>query len=372
MIINGRDYKINVLVLFMEGEADVTIMAVETLLESIEEGVTVSILLNGGTRSDLRELFTRSPHILYYESETNLGVAGGRNFLLFTKECLSSDIVMFVDNDVIPPVDYVRSLAKFLVNRKDAGIVGSTLLNIKPFFIDHDSRIKTSIGSFGNTIVTITNREIKKSLVNTFKSAKFYHIGTNADWFNAYFSSKELYEEICLSLGITKKKDFQSLLKHDKKTTLKYLNRKTKDIQVGNIGGGATAFFRSIVDEVGRLNDVFNPLGYEDADFSIRVLKKGYNNYTDPNTFLIHGTDNRQAERRKTNFMKIVENECRCLTLLYYLHFPDIFKELIHRRMLLNYIAKSFKGDTGMSEFLYFCVKGYKRACEQIELLESV
>jgi hypothetical protein len=57
MIIGKKDYKINVLILFMEHEADVTVATVETLMDGIEEGMVVSILLNGGSRSDLRKMF---------------------------------------------------------------------------------------------------------------------------------------------------------------------------------------------------------------------------------------------------------------------------------------------------------------------------
>ncbi|MEW6673432.1 MAG: glycosyltransferase, partial [Thermodesulfobacteriota bacterium] len=130
MLIDGVEYHINILILLMENEIETTIHTVETLLEGIEDGVTVSILLNGGRLKELHELFSKSGCIRYYESEINLGVAGGRNYLLQTAECKSSDIVMILDNDVVPPMDYVRNLATFLIKQKDAGIVGAIVADI--------------------------------------------------------------------------------------------------------------------------------------------------------------------------------------------------------------------------------------------------
>lgn len=86
----------------MEHEVNVTVAAAETLMDGIEEAVIVSVLLNGVSRSNLCDMFSASPHIRCYESPTNLAVAGQRNYLLDSEETGASDIIMFIDNDVIP------------------------------------------------------------------------------------------------------------------------------------------------------------------------------------------------------------------------------------------------------------------------------
>src|SRR3972149_5150138 len=144
MLIDGREYKINILILLMVGEVGVIVQTVETLLEGMEEGVTISVLLNGGRSGYLKKLFSGFAAIRYYESKENLGVAGGRNYLLKTDECEGSDIVMILDNDVVPPLDYVRGLATFLVRHDESGVVGSVVADIKRF--RGDSRI---IGHYG-------------------------------------------------------------------------------------------------------------------------------------------------------------------------------------------------------------------------------
>jgi GT2 family glycosyltransferase len=372
VIIDKRDYKINILILFMEHEADVTIATVETFMDGIEEGVIVSILLNGGSRTDLRDMFSALPHIRYYESPTNLGVAGGRNFLLGTEESKSSDIIMFMDNDVIPTTDYVRNLATFLVDHPDAGIVGASVLNVGPFFSDHGDSFGRKTGIFGNVIRTITNRRIRRILVRRFENRKFNHIGIDEDWYNAYFSSLDLKDYAKELLGIKRGKSFYSHAKFNKKYTFSYLTNCVKEIPVSNVIGATQAFRRQLLEDIGPLDNIFNPYGYEDADFSIRAVKRGYRNYTDTHTFLLHGTDTRHSTRQDVKLHAKLSNEFRCLTLLYRLHFPDRFEELIRRRIFYEYMMRYVKGEKNADETLYYCLKGHNNGLKQIEEISSL
>ncbi|MBN2225327.1 MAG: glycosyltransferase [Deltaproteobacteria bacterium] len=366
MFIKGKEYKINILILFMEHEVDVTIAAVETLAESIETGVIISILLNGGSRHDHRILFSSSPDIRYYESPKNLGVAGGRNFLLDTEEAKTSDIIMFMDNDVVPTVDYVRSLATFLVTQENVGIVGSTLLNyysIRPII---KNAIITKKGLFKNKIELIDNRTVKKHIKKNYSNDLFYHIGSNVDWFNAYFSSKES-EDFLLGKGSSKKeKPFIPFLLYDKRYSFLYLNDVHSRIQVSNVGGGSQAFFRHLVDDIGKLNELFNPYGYEDVDFSIRAIRKGYRNFVDTNTFLLHDTDKKGLREKHFRYVqgKKEKNslQYKKLTLLYYLHAPTQFKELSYKRMVLRFFIDILWNKPDAVDNLFYAVVGYKDA----------
>ena len=84
----------------MEKEVGATVSTIETLLTNKLHNVTISVLLNGGKSDLLKSLCNQYDFINYYESDKNLGVAGGRNFLFSTEECQASDIVMLMDNDV--------------------------------------------------------------------------------------------------------------------------------------------------------------------------------------------------------------------------------------------------------------------------------
>lgn len=367
MIINGKDYKINILILSMVHEIEVAIQTIETLLESIEDQITISILLNGGQRKDLRGFFSKYPSIKYYEFDTNLGVAGGRNFLLKTEECKQSDIVMLLDNDVIPPIDYIRSLATFLVNNDDAGIVGSSVLDLRHFnkYLSDSGTKKT--GCFGNEIYQVTNQEIKNTLLKNFNPQLFYHIGINKDWYNVYIHPIQYYETICMKLGIMEKHTLCASLKFDENYTSLYKDTKNERFEVSNVIGCSQAFYRKLIEEIGYLNDLFNPYAFEDSDFCKRVMKKGYKNYTATNIFLLHGTDNRHTKRMTPeNISKTQMNLMRSFTILAYLYFPNSYKDLIANRVVLNFINSSLKEHTPY-ESLYHEMKGYKKAIEQIK-----
>lgn len=364
MIINGKDYKISILVLSMVHEIEVTIQTIETLLESIEDQITISILLNGGQRKDLREFFSKCPCIKYYESDTNLGVAGGRNFLLKTEECKQSDIVMMLDNDVIPPIDYVRSLATFLVNNDDAGIVGSSVLDLRRFnkYLSDFGTQKT--GYFGNQIYQVTNQEIKNTLLNNFNHQCFYHIGVDKDWYNVYIFPRQFYEAICVRLGILENQDFYGMLYLYENHTCLYKDAKNEKFEVSNVLGCSQVFYRKLIEEIGYLNDLFNPYAFEDSDFCIRTIQKGYKNYTATNIFLLHGTDNRHNKRMSGSKTKM--NFMRGYTILAHLYFPNSYKDIIAYRMVLYFICSSLRGETPY-ETLYYEMRGYKKAIEQIK-----
>lgn len=351
----------------MVHEIEVAIQTTETLLESIEDQITISILLNGGQRKDLREFFLKYPSIKYYEFDTNLGVAGGRNFLLKTEECKQSDIVMLLDNDVIPPIDYVRSLATFLVNNDDAGIVGSSVLDLRHFNKYLSSFGTKKTGCFGNEIYQVTNREIKNTLLKSFNPQLFYHIGINKDWHNTYIHPKQCYEAICTKLGVLENQTFYDMLKFDGNYTSLYKDAKNEKFEVSNVIGCSQAFYRKLIEEIGYLNDLFNPYAFEDSDFCQRVMKKGYKNYTATNIFLLHGTDNRHSERMTPeNIGKTQTNLMRAFTILAYLYFPNSHKDIIANRMVLSFIYSSLKGYTPY-ESLYHHMKGYTKAIEQIK-----
>ena len=124
--------------LFMEHELDVTLLTIAHLVGQLGDGVSLSVLHNGrGLAGKVGAEIDALDGVHFYEAGENLGVAGGRNYLLRTDECEAADVVMLIDNDVIPPVDYVRRSAEFLLRRDDTGVVGSSVV----LFLDSFNRI---------------------------------------------------------------------------------------------------------------------------------------------------------------------------------------------------------------------------------------
>lgn len=336
MLIDGKGYTINLLILTMINEVEVTIQTIETLLENIEEGVVISVLLNGGRSPRCVELFAQLENIKYYESPANLGVAGGRNFLLNTPECKSSDIVMILDNDVVSPQDYIRRLATFLVRQKDAGVVGAAVGDVSciPFEL---LKYYGNKGRFNNRVFTFDSHHIKSSIIKNLTEERLFHIGINPNYYFAYFSiwpSLLRILNVFLNLLPTEKVNYSPTLKFNTKYQ-ELIKKGINKYVVSNVAGCSQAFRRNLVDKIGYLNEMFSPYGYEDVEFCLRTIKAGYTNYIDTNTWLYHGTDNRHKKR---NCDKELENKFRCVTILASIIFdkPILYKWIVIKLIMID------------------------------------
>jgi GT2 family glycosyltransferase len=310
MITDGKDYKINLLILTMSHEIDVTIQTIETLLVGDMSGVTISVLLNGSSDFKFKGLLSSHNNIKYYESSENLGVAGGRNFLLKTQECNNADIIMFLDNDVIPSIDYIKNLATFLISQNDAGVVGAIIADFN-YITGSILKHCGEKGFFGNNIIKIKSKEIKKyTLSNThidFFYLRFFQIGMHPNFKDTFFSAKNLllfmiYRILLIIFKI--EIPYGVNLKYNNKY-IQYIINGIDKYPVSAIAGCSQAFKRELLNEVGLLDDRFNPYGFEDIDFCYRVEQAGYKNYIDTNTWIYHDTDDRRIKRDKYLMMEI-------------------------------------------------------------------
>jgi GT2 family glycosyltransferase len=352
----------------MKDEIDVTIQTVETLLESIEDDITISILFNGGNSSELRELFAGFNCIKYYESQQNLGVAGGRNFLLRTVECKNSDIVFFLDNDVVPPLDYVRNLSTFLVHQQDAGVVGAIVADIRkiPYRL-----VKSSFGDrgvFGNRLFKMSSASIKDLLINELSPEHLFHIGIHADYRLSYFSLRPLlfYKIMRFVFSLLRmNKNFSPILKNNT-ACLSLIEDGISHYRVSNIAGCSQAFKRQLVEEIGGLNDLFNPYGFEDAEFCARSINAGYNNYIDTNTWLYHGTDTRHRERDPD---MSCENQFRGLTIFASIIFsnPLRYRVVILKIIVFEFLLEMLQYPAMAKRRLKCKLAGYRKTLKSLE-----
>lgn len=317
MNINGKDYKINIIILLMEKELGVTIKTIETLVFALEHHVSVSILLNGGYSCHLKGLCNKHDQIFYYESAENLGVAGGRNFLFSMPECKSSDVIMILDNDVIPTVDYVRELVTFLLENDDAGIVGGISADLNAFGFESLIAYESE-GCWGGQTWKIRSSDIKEMVCSNLKPDSIYHMGVHPDYTYAYFSIKPMLKKMFLKFfgGASEKQFATPLLKFDQ-SLLNAIAGGLKSYPVSNVAGCSQVFRRSLLDEIGPLNPCFNPYGYEDSDFCMRAIRSGYANYITSDVWLFHGTDSRHAVRDYAKYNNML---FRGITILSYLH----------------------------------------------------
>ncbi|MCK4784390.1 MAG: glycosyltransferase family 2 protein [Desulfobacteraceae bacterium] len=336
----------------------------ETLLLSIEDDVIISVLLNGGESPWLRELFSKHECIKYYESPINLGVAGGRNHLLKTEESRNSDIIMILDNDIVPPVDYVKNMASFLIKHKDVAVVGPAMADMRHITY---SAVKHhgEKGVFGNRIFKIKSKNIKRYILAEFTPDRVYHIGTHPNFFYAYFSIRPYFYNVidtffsALGFNINR----SPFLKNNTKY-YRLLHDGSDKISVTNVGGGTQTFRRSLVEEIGDYDNKFNPFGYEDVEFCTRALKAGYKNYIDLNTWIYHGTDDRQ---RKRDPLKLLKNRFRCLTHYAASAIPGRFtqKEVMLKLIMFETFFDVIRPNEDVAKNIKARLDGYKTALQE-------
>jgi len=301
MEIGTQNYRIAVIVMMMEHEFAATRVMMESLLFSAGPGqdVSISLLLNGACKRDIESYFTRIGNLTYYCSPENLGVAGGRNFLLTRPEVIGSDIIIILDNDLLVPEDYVGRMARFLVSHPDAGLVGPVMLWASPCraFLDARGLIGLNASEAGERC-RFRSQDLKRFWVEHGDREMLYYLGTYNWFLTDAMATPSSIQNLLLSL--------------EKKTGLKrscYLHHHADPALVASIKGGRDALETRVVNgggqvlrssllsRVGLLDPAYHPYGHEDHELSIRVERAGYHNYTDCTTFVLHGIDERQPVR---------------------------------------------------------------------------
>ncbi|MBI2995052.1 MAG: glycosyltransferase [Gammaproteobacteria bacterium] len=359
MRIDGRDYRINVLILCMPDEARVTAGLLKSLQRTLEPGVTISVLVNGGDSAELCRLSGATQDVKYYCSAQNLGVAGGRNMLLNAPECRESDIVMVLDNDVVVPGDYIRRLATFLVRRRDAGVVGGIAADLAAY-----NRLAADALDADST-TDVRSLDIKRTLLPDLRAESLFHAGVSRNYRYAYFSALpsclhvlrrlpafSLFRPLIPDAG-------EPPLLRGSSGFLKAVADGVESYEVSNVAGCSQAFRRDLVDRIGCLDERFNPYGFEDSEFCIRASKAGYRNYIDVNTWLLHGTDSRQGKRDRN---RSLVNSFRGRTVLAALTLDDRgqAKRILLKLICLHFLLDLVQGPRTAMRNTMYRMRGYQ------------
>ncbi len=301
MEIAGRNYRIAVVVMMMEKEFAATRVMMESLLFSArpEKDVSISLLLNGARNKDIESYFTRIGKLTYYCSPENLGVAGGRNFLLTRREVIGADIIMILDNDLLLPEDYIERMARFLVSRPEAGLVGPVMLWARPCrpFLDAGALIGRNVSLMGEA-PRFKSEDLKRFWVERGGRESLYYLGTYNWFLTDVIATPSSIQNLLLWLekriGLTRT---LYLYHHSDPALIASIKGGLPAQETRVVNGGGQVFRSSLLTRVGLLEPAYHPYGHEDHELSIRVERAGYRNYTDCNTFVLHGIDERQPIR---------------------------------------------------------------------------
>jgi GT2 family glycosyltransferase len=356
----------SVIILCQPAETAVTALTLHHLARDLDGSGSVHVLMNGGFVGQLRTMAPDSPRISYYSSPTNLGVAGGRNFLLRLPEVQDSDVIVVLDNDVITPPGHVERMVAVLMADQHAGVIGPAVL--------HLPAVSRALG-FGDRDVLhapITNERMTRLGRHLRDQETWFHLGTNPDWRAGYIDELQIEQQLVRGAGGSTE-PFYAMNHENPSIRSAIANGSTALIPAANVAGCCQVFRRELLDEVGYLMDEFSPYGYEDVDFCIRVADTGRRNYIDPTIFMLHGTDRRHSDRRTPERVIATQrNFMRCKTLLTWRHAQSTWRTSVETTIVRRYLLARQTGTPGRAgDYLRAHVAGSRDAFRQIEHLAA-
>jgi GT2 family glycosyltransferase len=322
-----------VLILSQPSETVVTALTLRHLVHDADPTTTIHVLMNGGFVGELREIAPRSPKIGYHASPTNLGVAGGRNFLLRLPEVREADVIVILDNDVITPPTHVARLVNAVARDPEAGVIGPAILNLHT--------VGPSLGLTESDLHRpITNERLTRLGRQLREETAWFHLGAHPNWEAVYFDELRV-ERLLMRHAGADVDPFPEMNHQDPAIRVAVAGGASAVIPASNVAGCCQAFRRELLDEIGYLTDEFSPYGYEDVEFCIRAATARRRNYIDPSILMLHGTDRRHLERRtREASIAVHRNFMRCKSLLAWrnsnVSWPTIVERSILRRYLLD------------------------------------
>ena len=276
--------------LYQKKEFDRCVVYIQNIKHQLNINRQLLILIND--QYDVRlEKFCKSisPYIIILCCNENLGVAGGRNYLL--KYALAKNYNFFIsnDNDIIYEKTYFDKIEyayKYLkLNNDNVGMVQPILLN------GNDYKNFLNLGK-AHTWKEVNTLNIKRYsfkdllIYNTYQKfvETVYHAGISNIWV-AHFGEKYFKDE---NFDLNEfQTNFYSILA-DKNKFIKLLKNKQRFLKIATTAGGISAFDKEFIEGNGFYNNKFNPFLYEDSEYGFRSYCKKYNNYLLLDTCGIH------------------------------------------------------------------------------------
>lgn len=368
MRIDDREVRVHVALLTMPAEIEATVETIAHLVDGLEPGVTIHLLLNGGAAPDLPGRLDH-PAVTVTQSPTNLGVAGGRNAQQETAEARAADLTIFLDNDVIPPADYVRRMAEAVVRHPGLGAVGAPILDYPVLRQRHPGLFAPSAGPFGATLHRVTCDALRAAVDGDRAAELFFHLGSNPDWEGFYFERRQDLEMLEVLAGRRPHLSTPAGLQQIPEVIALVGQDPPRLLPTTTVAGGSMAIARDVWDRHGPFDDLFNPYGYEDVELSIRLRRSGLTNVYALGACLIHGTNPEHVSSKRSlkGQPRYLTHMGRVWTILYFLHAPEHFRWMTVRRMMLEaWIRTGLNDVSGARDILYYFTKGHRQALGQL------
>ncbi len=262
------------------------------------------VLLNDKSNSELAKTLRDVSGAEIIEAGGNLGVAGGRNRLIREAMARGAEFILSIDDDILAPPDFVDVLTSEYGRLSDAGrnpgvLTPATLdfhaIGAAIFGEDDLSRIRE-----GLAVDTPESADLRRllSAKERRRARDIYHMGI-ADWRGAYLYDGGPEDRIIQSLyGVEPPRlaGVESHLRHAKYAWSWILSGGDPQ-PVDSAPGGVCFYSVGLVNEAGFHDEGFNPFGFEDADFSLRARRRGFQHFCAPRAIAIHDIAARLSER---------------------------------------------------------------------------
>lgn len=265
---------------------------IQHIKSQLTENRQLYILVNDEYDYNLQSFCDKeSRHIHIFCESKNLGVAGGRNFLI--KNAINNGFDFFIssDNDIIYEKNYYSKMEKAylkLKNKSDkVGVIQPILLDgrkLKEIFLSNkinqwqNIQINKLSFDYESLIDRYTqDGKLDKTFINIL-----YHVGISNIW-EAHFSATPSNKLFKSDIFKTEK---ASLL-HDKEAVLQVLRDKVP-IRIASTAGGISAFDFEFIQRNGLYDNKFNPFLYEDSEFGFRAFLNNEENYLVTDCCAIH------------------------------------------------------------------------------------
>ncbi|MDW7772685.1 MAG: glycosyltransferase family 2 protein [Desulfobulbaceae bacterium] len=222
-------------------QKDYTLACLQSLSTCSYPHIEIVVVDNDSQDGTEEAVAAAFPAVHYLKNDFNAGVAGGRNIGIrfLEDEGVDYDYLLILDNDTVVEKDFLQPMVEVLDRDPQIGVVSP-----KIYLLGEDKILDQAGGSIVN----------------------FY-------------------------TGSTAKRG------HREEDTGQYDNFQT---QACLPSGACSLSRRSVVAECGGLDEIFNPYGFEDLDYSLRVKKAGYRLAYVPQSIIYH-------KGSKTGFQKYTE-----------------------------------------------------------------
>ncbi|MEL7490846.1 MAG: 6-hydroxymethylpterin diphosphokinase MptE-like protein [Pseudomonadota bacterium] len=264
-----------------------------------QDGAAVSvqrlILLNDERDASIEDRLRMASGGEVISEGRNLGVAGGRNFLVRAAAARGADYILSIDDDIILPPDFLQLLwADYVaLNRaiKALGILTPATLDFPSLQAVLFDEAEVASLAEGRPVKTPLAQALLEKIEQAggLSAQNIYHMGIR-DWRGCYLFTDHATDKIIQSeYGVEPSPHLgaQSNLKNAPEAGVR-ITSQGDPVEVDTAPGGICFYSTAMFNDIGGVDEIFNPFGYEDADFALRAKQKGYRHFCAPRALALH------------------------------------------------------------------------------------